>query len=108
MGLIDKEQLQDFRKKKLRMTQAEIAEQLRIKRTTYANYELGVANPPVEVIRELVRLGFNGTPQVSSNLSATTTKGQLRILLNVLRSEDSNSELKESAYRELVSLLDLS
>ena len=78
-----------------------------IKRSTYANYELGVANPPKAVMDELERLGYNGDendrnhelPRVRASAS------QLRLLIESLKDVNTPEHIRELAYQELIKSL---
>lgn len=99
--------LRTFRERVLKVTQGELASLLGIKRSTYANYELGVANPPKTVMDELERLGYSGDegdrnhelPRVRASNS------QLRLLIESLRDVNTPEHIRELAYQELIKAL---
>lgn len=43
-------------RKKLRLTQQQVADTLNMERCTYARYELGLSNPSINLIRRFVNL----------------------------------------------------
>jgi transcriptional regulator with XRE-family HTH domain len=101
------ESLRTFRERVLRITQGDLASMLGIKRSTYANYELGVANPPKTVMDELSRLGYSGDegdrnhelPRVRASAS------QLRLLIESLKDVNTPEHIRELAYQELIKAL---
>lgn len=64
------QELKNFRKNELKLTQQEMADKLKIKRSRYANFEIGVSNPSDSILKHLHSLGFQqevGPPLVPAS-----------------------------------------
>ena len=62
------EDLRDFRRKVLDLTQEQMADRLGLPRTTYTAYEQDRANIPQKVYDHLKKLGFGKAPEVTNPL----------------------------------------
>lgn len=99
------ETLRKFRESR-KWTQRELAERLGVNRTTYANYESEVANPPKKVMDELARLGYD--PDKNPNtVSVDTPPDQLMMMLEALYHPQTPEQVRERAYKSLRRILGL-
>lgn len=99
------ESLRKFRESR-KWTQKELAERLGVNRTTYANYESEVANPPKKVMDELLRLGYD--PDRNPNtISVDTPPDQLMMMLEALYHSQTPDQVRERAYKSLRRILGL-
>jgi len=96
----------------LRLTQAELGLKLGTNRTTYANYELGVAYPPAPVLKRLRAMGFDpaGAPKgaaAEEPWQIRATPRQIRLLIDMLHNLNTPQDLRDSARLELLYALGL-
>lgn len=61
------DELRAFRRR-LDMTQEQMAEKLGLKRTTYTAYEQGLSNVPQAIFAQLQKMGFGAAPEVGNPL----------------------------------------
>lgn len=105
---VDPNPLRKFRKR-LGVTQEELADRLGVKRPTYAKYETGASNPPSEVMDELKRLGYDpdkdpeeyGLPYRSIN------PAHLELMIETLADKSASDNIREMARVELRKALGL-
>ena len=102
--------LRQFRKN-LRLTQDEIARQVGATRTQYANWESSQAIP-AHYLSKLAELGFNpehepNAPSPDAPTRTRATRGQLSLLVDMLRDCTVPENLRDSAWVELRKALNL-
>jgi transcriptional regulator with XRE-family HTH domain len=97
--------LRKFRESR-KWTQMELAKRLGLNRTTYANYESEIANPPKRVMDELARLGYD--PDKNPNqISVDTPPDQLMMMLEALYHAQTPEQVRDRAYKSLRRILGL-
>lgn len=101
------EQLRDLRKR-LRYTQAEMAEKVGASRTQYANWEYGISNMPPDAVERLAELGLNAPDPIDEGMTIHATKTHLRLLIGILYDGTIADGLRKDAKEELERVLNLS
>ncbi len=101
-------------RRRLRMTQEELASRIGATRGQYANWEAGTARPPNEYIIKLSALGFHSRNEplvVAESLGhygLRASKRQLKILIDILADTSIAEPLRVNAKLELEAALGLS
>lgn len=97
-------------RKRLRLTQQEMASRIGASRGQYANWEVGTANPPLEYLRRLKAMGFveagdSIPPEHSGTTTVRATPGQFRVLIEVLYDSSIAEPIRTNAKQELLAAL---
>lgn len=99
------EVLRAFRKFK-GLTQMELARLLGINRTTYANYEAGVANVPKATMETLEQMGFSPNGSFVKPRIPISTE-QTLLMLDILFERNTSEDLRIRAYNGLLAAIGL-
>ena len=99
-------------RRRLRLTQSDVARRLGISSSRYANWEHGTAAPPRAFMLLLQEMGFVPpdeplTVREHRAPYASTTPGQLAILIETVWDCGRDPDLRASARRELYRVLEL-
>lgn len=95
---------------KLRLTQAEIAEQIGASRQQYANWEYGRGNPTGAFLTRLESMGFTQEWSPLDDIPAKlkASRSQLALLVAILSDCSISPEIRANAKTELERALSLS
>lgn len=96
-------------RKKLRMTQQEMAARLGVERRTYAYWETGKGRPTVQALRALIDMGMPPVPGFEGlNEQSPLLPGAiLGLLIETIYDCNRDPDLRASARRELYRALRL-
>lgn len=92
-------------RRKMGKTQKEIAELLGIPQTTWSNYEVGKAKPPLKILMQLADLGY-AIPGFSNNVILGNNNTQIGNNNQIVQKPDTSMpQYPSEEYAELIELL---
>lgn len=98
-------------RKKVGLTQEEVAARLDISYKRYNNWELGKVMPPLEYRLKLAEIGVTGLPgtAILANKLAefSASPDLLSVLIDTVSDCELNQEMRQKAKRELCRILNL-
>ncbi len=99
------DELRDLRRR-LRLTQAEMAHQVGANRTQYANWEYGTASVPDEFVVKFEAMGAT-SPPTEAPITVRATRTHLSLLIGIICDCSIAQGLRDSAREELERVLGL-
>src|SRR3990167_3048039 len=99
-------------RRRVRMTQEEIAAKLGVSRGRYANWEGGTANPPLEFLAKMRELGMTIEhpliPKAEKpDYGLRTSSDLLALLIDTLYDVEADPDIRARARRELYRVLEI-
>ncbi|MGI5090757.1 helix-turn-helix transcriptional regulator [Treponema sp. OMZ 805] len=92
-------------RKKMGKSQKDLAELLGIPQTTWSNYEIGKAKPPLKILMQLADLGY-AIPGFSNNVILGNNNTQIGNNNHIVQAPDNSSpQYPSDEYAELIELL---